>query len=251
MNLLENIAVVVLGIITGIIVNHLSNNLPYLRSGYRLDNPICLWCKNIISWRTFVFLFKCPHCQRLPKLRIWLVLWGYPALFLILRHIPPQRMDWWMGAITMVYFSLVAVMDLEHRAILNSISLIGVLLGIGVGWSMHGLLKTLLGGIAGYLMMFVLYYLGTVFSRLVSKVRNQPMDEVALGFGDVNLSGVMGLFLGWPGITAGLLLAIILGGGFSLLIIIYRLITHKYQMFMAIPYAPFLLIGATLLLFRP
>jgi len=31
-------------------------------------------------------------------------------------------------------------------------------------------------------------------------------DEVALGFGDVNLAGIMGLLLGWPGITAGLVI---------------------------------------------
>jgi len=99
--------------------------------------------------------------------------------------------------------------------------------------------------------MLGLYYLGIVLSQLITKIRNQPVDEVALGFGDVNLGGVLGLYLGWPGITAGLLLAIILGGSFSLFIILYHLITHKYQMFMAIPYAPFLLLGAALLLFRP
>lgn len=235
----------------GIIVNHLSNNLPYLRGGYRLNRPICLWCKHTISWRTFVFLSRCPHCQHFPKPRTWLVMLGYPLLFLILRYFPAQRVDWWMGVITIVYFGLVAVMDIEHRVVLNPVSFAGVILGVGIGWSLHGLTRTLLGGIAGYLMMLVLYYLGIVFSRLVSKVRNQPVDEVALGFGDVNLSGVIGLFLGWPGIAAGLLFAIILGGGFSLLLIVYRLIAQKYQMFMAIPYAPFLLISATLLLFRP
>ncbi len=251
MSIVEAIAITVLGLIIGMGVNHLSSVLPYLRSGSLIHHPICLWCHNTISWRTFVFLAQCSRCHRYPRLRIWLVLLGYPVLLWVLRLIPASRINWWLGVITLAYFGLVAVMDFEHRIILNPISITGAILGLGTGWYLHGLPKTLLGGIAGYATMFILYYLGIAFSRLVTKMRNQPLDEVALGFGDVNLGGVLGLYLGWPGITAGLLLAIILGGSFSLFVILYRLITHKYQMFMAIPYAPFLLLGATLLLFRP
>ena len=251
MTIVEAIGITIVGLTVGIGVNHLSNVLPYLRSGFLIHRPVCSWCYNSISWKTFILATRCSHCRRYPRLRVWLVLFGYPVLLWILKLLPVQRISWELGVITLAYFGLVAVIDFEHRVVLNPISITGAVLGLGIGWHLHGLPKTLLGGIAGYAIMLGLYYLGIVLSQLITKIRNQPVDEVALGFGDVNLGGVLGLYLGWPGITAGLLLAIILGGSFSLFIILYHLIIHKYQMFMAIPYAPFLLLGVALLLFRP
>ena len=49
--------------------------------------------------------------------------------------------------------------------------------------------------------------------KLLNKNNSKYSEEdVALGFGDVHLSGILGLLLGWPGITGGLFVAIILGG---------------------------------------
>ena len=81
-------------------------------------------------------------------------------------------------------------------------------------------------------------------------MRNKETDEEALGFGDVALSGVLGLFLGWPGIIAGLVLAILLGGAGSLIVLIYSLVRRRYHAFMVIPYGPFLIIAAVVLIFR-
>ena len=64
--------------------------------------------------------------------------------------------------------------------------------------------------------MLVLYLLGEVFVRYVSRRRGEPVNEVALGFGDVTLAGIAGLFLGWPGIAFGLILTVFAGGAFSL-----------------------------------
>jgi leader peptidase (prepilin peptidase)/N-methyltransferase len=66
---------------------------------------------------------------------------------------------------------------------------------------------------------------------------------VALGFGDVNLAGVIGLMLGWPLIVFGLLFAILLGGAFSLLFVVFMMSRKKYEAFSAIPYAPFLVLS--------
>jgi leader peptidase (prepilin peptidase)/N-methyltransferase len=97
--------------------------------------------------------------------------------------------------------------------------------------------------------MLLLYYFGDLFARWLARRRGQTLDEVALGFGDVNLSGVLGLMLGWPGIIVGLILAIFLGGIFSLLYLLGKIITRRYRTFMAIPYGPFLVASAILLLF--
>lgn len=74
-------------------------------------------------------------------------------------------------------------------------------------------------------------------------------EDEALGFGDVNLSGVIGLMLGWPGIAAGLILTIFIAGIVSLVYLLIRLLTRRYQAFMAIPYGPFLVASAIILLY--
>ena len=114
---------------------------------------------------------------------------------------------------------------------------------------MHGIKDTLFGGGAGFGIMLALYYFGVLFTRLLSRRREEPMDEVALGFGDVNLSLILGLLLGWPGITAGLFFAVLAGGLGSGIYLLVNKLTRGYENFTAIPYAPFLLFGAMILIF--
>ena len=127
--------------------------------------------------------------------------------------------------------------------ILHPVSITGAILGALFGIVNHGLVNTILGGAAGFGIMLVFYFLGGLFIRVLSKSRGEEITEIALGFGDVNLAGVVGLLLGWPGITGGLFLAIILGGivsGFFMLIQIQR---KKYQAFQALPYGPFIVLS--------
>jgi leader peptidase (prepilin peptidase)/N-methyltransferase len=114
---------------------------------------------------------------------------------------------------------------------------------------MHGLVETLAGGAAGFILMLGLYYLGVLFSRWIGKRRGKAIDEEALGFGDVNLSGILGLLLGWPGILAGLIIAVMLGGAVSLIYLVYMLVTRQYKLFTPIPYGPFLVLSAVSLLY--
>jgi leader peptidase (prepilin peptidase)/N-methyltransferase len=148
-----------------------------------------------------------------------------------------------------LYFAVVTVIDLEHRLILHPVSWTGAVLGLGLGIWQHGLLDTLLGGAAGFGTMFALYLLGDRFARWIARRRGKALDEVALGFGDVNLLGVIGLILGWPGIVAGLVLGILIGGLVSFLYIVGMALVRRYQAFTAIPYGPFLVASALLLLF--
>ena len=122
-------------------------------------------------------------------------------------------------------------------------------LGLGVGWYLHGLVETLAGAAVGFSLMLGMYYIGVLFSRWLSRRRGETITEEALGFGDVNLSGILGLILGWPGILAGLTIAILLGGAVSLLYLLFMLTTRRYKMFTAIPYGPFLVMSAISLLF--
>lgn len=149
----------------------------------------------------------------------------------------------------MVYFGLVVVIDLEHRLILHPVSLVGAVLALLHGWLLHGVFRTLIGGVFGFSVMLGFYYLGALFIRVISRMRGETTDEIALGFGDVNLAGVIGLLLGWPGITLGLVVAILMGGLVSALYLGLRLVTKRYQAFEALPYGPFLALSALYLLY--
>ena len=149
------------------------------------------------------------------------------------------------------YLGLVTIIDIEHRLILHPVSLFGAILGLFIGVSLHGLQSTLIGGLAGFGIMLGVYFLGLLFLRLSERWRGKRAGEnEAIGFGDVNLSGIIGLLLGWPGILAGLVLAILLAGAISLIyLILFLAIQRKYKPGLALPYGPFLVASTILLLF--
>jgi leader peptidase (prepilin peptidase)/N-methyltransferase len=149
------------------------------------------------------------------------------------------------------FLVLIAVIDIEHRLILHVTSVVGALLGLAIGIHLHELVATLVGGAAGYGLMLLIYLLGEAFMRVMAKRRGEPIEEVALGYGDVNLAGTTGLLLGWPGIAFGLVLTILAGGLVSLIVVVAMLIRRRYRAFSAIPYGPFLILSIVVLLFRP
>lgn len=137
---------------------------------------------------------------------------------------------------------------MEHRLILHPTSLAGAGIGLACGFILHGVRSTLIGGAAGYGIMLLFYLFGILFMKVAA--RGKPDTETeALGFGDVNLAGVIGLILGWPGVTVGLTLAILLGGAISLVLFLAMMLSRRYRVFLAIPYGPFLVMGAVLSLF--
>jgi prepilin signal peptidase PulO-like enzyme (type II secretory pathway) len=149
-------------------------------------------------------------------------------------------------------FLLVVVTDLEHRLILNAVVLPASALFILLGSldPARGPLKTLLGGLAGFAAFFFLYLLGGAFGRAVSRIRGQPLAEVPFGFGDVNLAGLIGLAVGWPGVVVALLLGIFAAGAFSVLYLGWMAARRRYSAFTPFPYGPFLVLGALAVYFR-
>ncbi len=162
---------------------------------------------------------------------------------------PSRHLGFWVGLLLLVFLGVVFVMDVEHRVVLDEVSLAGAALGLCIGTWLHGIVATIAGGAAGFAIMFGFYKLGEVYARWLAKRRGEAFDDVALGFGDVNISGIIGLLLGWPGVFAGLVAGIFLGGAFSLLYMAGAYLLRRYKNFMAIPYAPFLVLGVVLFLF--
>ncbi|MBK5307256.1 MAG: prepilin peptidase [Frankiaceae bacterium] len=107
-----------------------------------------------------------------------------------------------------------------------------VLLGAASLEDPHDLLRALLGGAAMFAVYFALCF----------------AYPAGMGFGDVKLSGVLGLFtawLGWDAWSAGLLLGFFLGGFFG----IGLLLLGKGGRKTAVPFGPFMILGAFLAIF--
>lgn len=266
-NLTEWCGLVILGWCVGALVNYLSDVLPWKR---RFAAPLCVLCQESIPWKNYFFWpRRCQACGRSRPWRVWVVEGVYILSTLFLWEIPPNYLGFWVGLILLAYFGIVVVVDIEYRLILHQVSLVGAMLTFVVGsaWRAlryaeqpgllnvsldawwHGIWTTLAGGALGFFMMWLLYLFGEIFVRFMARRRGQPVDEVALGFGDVNLAGVLGLLLGWPLVVAGLFSAILIAGLVSLLYMLVMLLTRRYHVFMALPYGPFLVFGAVFVIY--
>lgn len=240
---------ILLGWVSGAVVNYLSDVLPENR---KLIRPRCTHCHNPVSWpRYFSPVWRCPHCERGRGWRYWVVQMTFIGAAIWAWYFPYTAIEFHLGFPLLIYFGVIVVIDMEHRLIMHPVSILGGVLGLLLGTYLHGFWITLIGGLAGFGIMFLLYAFGILFSRIMARSRGADIDEEALGFGDVNLGGVLGLILGWPGILPGLIISIIIGGLASFLFLIGMLIFRRYRSFVAIPYGPFLIAGAvTLLYFR-
>lgn len=238
---------VLLGLVMGMIVNYLADVLPYKR---RISHPFCQQCNADQSfWRYFVWPRKCLSCGSQRNYRTWIVEILAILITIWLWNSPPEPLGFWLGYFLLGYFAVVVIIDLEYRLILHPVSIFGAIIGLGIGIWLNGLQLTILGGVAGFGTMLLFYMGGILFAKVISRVKGRDLDEEALGFGDVNLSGVLGLILGWPVIFAGLFLAILGGAIVSLLYMAGMLIARRYRTFVAIPYGPFLIAGAVFLLY--
>lgn len=236
----------ILGWVAGGMVNWLSDWLPIER---RLGGLICSSCRKEMGWLDYWTLAPCKHCGNPRLLRSWLLHFGLGIVFVVVDSIGAQRLSLVEAVLWLTYSALVVVIDFEHRLILEKSSIVGAILAFFVGTDIHGVVVTILGGAAGAGLMFIFFLGGELFRRWMEKRRGEPIPEVAMGFGDVILGGIIGLILGWPGVLAGLFLAIVGGGIISGVILLTMIIKKKYQAFTAIPYGPYLIFATFYLLF--
>ena len=241
------IIAIILGWISGAVVNYIADVLPFRR---RLTKPFCIQCDTDQSWPNYLFWpRKCPVCNHSRSLRVWIVEVFYIVASVLISQNPPDKLGYFIGLLVLVYFGVVVIIDLEYRLIMHPVSIFGAVLGLVVGYLRVGLVNTLIGGVVGFGSMWLLYMLGVLIIKLIDRMRKRPVNDVALGFGDVNLSGVLGLMLGWPLILFSLVISVLIGGLVSLIYILIKLITGEYSAFMALPYGPFLVSGAVILIY--
>jgi leader peptidase (prepilin peptidase)/N-methyltransferase len=127
----------------------------------------------------------------------------------------------------------ITFIDLEHRIIPDELSLGGLVLGLATTWAVPdvGFTGSLIGAAAGF---GVFYFFAWVYERLTGRS--------GLGGGDIKLLAMLGAFLGINGVFWTILVSSVLG---SLIGIIWAMVSRKGPLMRtAIPYGPFLVIGA-------
>lgn len=246
----------VLGWVAGAAINHLADWLPHRGPLGRPRCPACTAPRSVLAWSALAALMAgrlgCAYCGRgRGAARAVLVesvcVVGAVALSLW----RPEAARWVAPFVVACWFLLIAVIDLEHRLIPHRATapaalMIGL---IGALDPARGPVKTLLGGAVGLAIFFALYLLGGAFARLASRLRGRPLEEIAFGFGDVTLAGVIGLAVGFPGVIVALFFGILAAGAFSLGYLVFMLARRRYTAFAAIPYGPFMILGACLVYF--
>jgi prepilin signal peptidase PulO-like enzyme (type II secretory pathway) len=252
-----------LGLCLGLVLNSLADNLPPDAENIRYPprRPRCCQCGQPfppVYWLALAHWLlragRCPQCRTrrrlrpvfvelacalaLPYLWIWAGRTGDGGL--------PEAIRFVAAATVVLVFILVVIIDVEHRLILWSVvwpSAIAIAL-LGIVTPGHGLVKTLLGGLAGYAITLGIFLLAELFARVLHWFRGQPLEEVAFGGGDVNLAALIGLAVGWPGVLLALTIAVLAGGVFSFGYIVVQLVRRRYVPYSAVPYGPFLVLGA-------
>lgn len=141
-------------------------------------------------------------------------------------------LDWAILATQAWFFLTIAVIDLEHRLVLNRMLLAALPIALLYNVLQHGpnLASTLLGGLAGFGFFLLLALLA----------------PGAMGMGDVKLAGFIGLITGLSGVVAALFLGILAGGLAGLVV----LIRNRFRRGSTLAYAPYLVVGVWFFLFN-
>ena len=262
MTVLHLVFAVVYGLIVGAIANALADELPYQRSPAMPRYPDGEARRGLLMSGLLTFLMgKRTSSQgnqlvlRHPLtelMAIALTLWTLNAT--VTYQVSTIQTIFWL--IYAALFTLIIVIDMEHHLILfvviNPFVIITLADAFLTGRQPDTIIESLIGGAVGYGVFFILFNGGAFFAYVLGKLRGQAISEVAFGYGDVMLAGVVGLILGWKAFLFAMVATILLGAAGALVIIIYqRIFKGGYSAFAAMPYGPYIVAGAMLVMLYP
>ncbi len=241
------IIIVIIGGIIGNLINYFSDVLPVSR---RFSRPLCSVCHQPYSIKDYLVSFRCSRCGNRTSTRTIIVLFSAIVLCILVNFFPFSILGFWAALPILIFLGVIMVIDIEHRAVLFETSIFGFVLFCIYGMIMNGLLRTIIGALAGFLIMLIFYYLGIALTTIAGKIRHQKIDEVAFGFGDVCFGLILGLLTGWPSIFRAITISIYAFGAFSLVLFFALLLSRRYRAFAsALPFTPFLILGAIMIFY--
>ncbi len=233
---------ILFGAIVGSFLNVCISRLPKEES-IVTPGSHCPYCHHPIKFYDNVPLIsyvvlggKCRYCRKPISFQYPLVegMTAIGSFLLFLRYGPSWSY--------VFYFSFVAALivataiDLYHQIIPDVISIPGI--GVGLLGSLVVPRITFLNSLTGILLGGgTLFVIGTVYQWLFKRE--------GMGGGDVKLLAMIGAFLGWEAVILTILLSSLIGSVIGIIIMVIKGKDFKY----AIPFGPFLSLGAVTALF--
>jgi len=241
--MLISIAAGIFGIIVGAMCAHIAEAVMVHRKLARPRCPYCTTPYHPIQWVALVAWLtgqrQCRHCNKnfrvarlIGELYVglsWALLvycfQGYPRL--------------WLSLLATLPLAMVVVTDLEAKLIPNVIILpsiaVMMVLGAVFGPALPGLRSwhwwdVLAGALIGFISLRILIWAGVAV-----------FGEGALGEGDMTLATYVGAVVGFPIILESLILTIVIGGFGAIAV----LISKRGSMKSAMPYGPYIALGAS------
>jgi leader peptidase (prepilin peptidase)/N-methyltransferase len=141
------------------------------------------------------------------------------------------------------------VTDLEDRAIFPTVLVPATLVALAASLFIPlGLTRAVLGGISAFVIVFGIYALGVLYSRL----RKIDIEGGAFGRGDVYLATFMGVVVGFPAVLPAIVYTIFLAGAGVVAFLVYQFIkTKQLSLGAALPYGPyFCIVGWVMMAFQ-
>ena len=202
--------------------------------------PVCnyqiRWYDNIPIVSYLFLRGKCRGCHTGISIQYPLVelINGLLTLALFLRFGPTLAF-----AVLFLFCSALVVItfiDLEHQIIPDEISLSGIVVGFICSFFItgHGWINSLLG-----------ILLGGGFLWLVAYGYQLATGRDGMGGGDIKLLAMMGAFLGWKAVLFIIFASSLLGSVIGVSIMLLQKKDSKF----AIPFGPYLALGAVLYIF--
>lgn len=170
-----------------------------------------------------------------------------------LEDVSTLQVIFWL--VYMGILSLIVVIDIEHKLILFVVIIPTAVLCVidaAITDYQPDIREALFGGTAGFIVFFIMYNGGFIFTYVMGKLRGEEIDEIAFGYGDVMMATVSGLMLGWQALIFAMFITVFMGAfGALLYLLSRRLIGAKYSAFTALPYGPYIVAGTiAILLYR-
>ena len=222
------------GVIIGSFLNVCIYRIPRQMSVVS-PSSACPACGHRLRWFELIPILsfiiqrgRCLKCKAAVSCRYPLVELSTGVIFGLSYYIYGLSVDFWTVIILASLMLVVAFIDIDYRIIPNRLVLFGLAAGLFMG---------LLRPEAG--IIFMAKGLLTGFGLLLAVA---VLSRGQMGFGDVKLAAVMGLFLGWQGVLVAICIAFLAGAVYGIFLMIFKGKDRKT----AIPFGPFLS-GTTLI----
>lgn len=230
----------IIGYITGIVINALADDLP---KDEPLSRPHCVnsECNHVYSLSRWSGISRrlldgqCPQCGQPTRKRTVFVELATAVIFATMPYFFVNPVELIIYTFYMALLILIIVIDLENRLILNVTTYPGTVLALLFSLVLPNMnfRSALLGAFIGFIIFLGIYGLAKV-----------TFGPGAIGWGDVMFAMMMGAMLGVPSIITTIVIAILLGGIITALLLVTRLVKRGTYL----PYGQYLAIATMIML---